>query len=108
MTSDEQAQEDKLFRQRQATFYRNVVARVPFVLQFQKTVTVSTDVDIISTKFNYKTVAAIIQSIQYDTNYFAPPYAKIMVQIRTKSQSPYMLDTDVSKAVLEVHSLVDE
>merc|ERR1719150_2349094 len=75
-------------------FDRTVIARIPFIIQFQKTVTVTTDVDIISTKFNYKTVAAIIQSIQYDTQFFAPPYAKIKMQIRTKSQYPYMFNSD--------------
>jgi len=88
------------FAQREATFTRTVVARIPFILQFQKTVTVTTDVDIISTKFNYKTVAAIIQSIQYDTQYFTPPYASIKMQIRTKSQYPYLLNIDTNTITL--------
>jgi len=82
-------------KKRTKTFMRNVVARIPFVLKFQKTVTVTTDVDIISTKFNYKTVAAIIQSIQYETQFFEAPYAKIRLQIRTKSQYPYLFNKNV-------------
>merc|ERR1719238_679718 len=75
---------------REARMDRNVIVRVPFTLRFQKTITVTTDVNIVSTKFNYKTVAAIIQSIQHSTQYFEPPYAQIMMQIRTKSQYPYL------------------
>lgn len=89
-----------LFKQREAYFERTIVARIPFILQFQKTVTVSTDVDIISTKFNYKTVAAIIQSVQYDTQFFAPPYAVVKLQIRTKSQYPYLFNNDASSVQL--------
>lgn len=86
---------------REAQFERKVTARIPFILQFQKTVTVTTDVDIISTKFNYKTVAAIIQSIQYDTQFFEPPYASIKMQIRTKSQYPYLFNKNVDS--IELH-----
>ena len=95
-----------------------------------QTITVTTDVNIVSTKFNYKTVAAIIQSIQcgvlvemaiavfvaapcsslkapppiyrHSTQYFQPPYAKIMMQIRTKSQYPYMFNKDTSTVNLHV------
>jgi len=70
-------------------FTRDVIVRMPFIIRFQKTITVHTDTNIVSTKFNYKTVAAIIQSVQHSTQYFAPPYAKLRVQIRTKSQYPY-------------------
>jgi len=94
-------------QKRKTTFDRQVVVRVPFVLRFQKTITVTTDVNIISTKFNYKTVAAIIQSIQYDTQYFKPPYAKVKLQIRTKSQYPYLFNTDVDTATLTVHSSIE-
>merc|ERR1719238_2640768 len=90
---------------REARMDRNVIVRVPFTLRFQKTITVTTDVNIVSTKFNYKTVAAIIQSIQHSTQYFEPPYAKIMMQIRTKSQYPYLFNTDVSTAILHAASV---
>merc|ERR1712048_541196 len=93
--------DDATFQKREALFERKVVARIPFILQFQKTVTVSTDVDIVSTKFNYKTVAAIIQSIQYDTQFFEPPYAKVKLQIRTKSQYPYLFNID--KDTIKLH-----
>merc|ERR1719429_639667 len=70
------------------------------IVKFQKTVIVDTALNVISTKFNYKTVAAIIQSIQYDTQFFEPPYAKIKLQIRTKSQYPYLFNTDVNTIAL--------
>jgi hypothetical protein len=89
---------------RESRMNRDVMVRVPFILRFQKTVTVTTDVNIVSTKYNYKTVAAIIQSIQHSTNYFTPPYAQIMMQIRTKSQYPYMFNKDATPT-LHVHSI---
>merc|ERR1719208_683909 len=108
-------------QKREVTFQRDVVARIPFILQFQKTVTVDTDVDLVAIKFNFKTVAAIIQSIQYDTQYFAPPYAKIKMQIRTKSQYPYRMNqdetillhpqpatTDANNIGMEIEHLMDD
>merc|ERR1719204_352550 len=89
-------------------FDREVVVRVPFVLRFQKTITVTTDVNIVATKYNYKTVAAIIQSIQHSTQYFGPPYAKIQMQIRTKSQYPYMFNEDVTTAKLHVATQIED
>jgi len=96
-----------ILQKRISTFDRNVMVRIPFILRFQKTITVTTDVNIISTKFNYKTVAAIIQSIQYDTQYFTPPYAKIKIQIRTKSQYPYLFNKDTDTVTLTVGSSVE-
>merc|ERR1719208_583029 len=93
-------------QKREVTFQRDVVARIPFILQFQKTVTVDTDVDLVAIKFNFKTVAAIIQSIQYDTQYFAPPYAKIKMQIRTKSQYPYLFNKEVDS--IKLHPVFDD
>jgi len=86
-------------RKRDLSLTRSVVVRVPFILRFQKTITVTVDVNVVSTKFNYKTVAAIIQSIQYDTRYFEPPYASVKLQIRTKSQYPYLFNDDAANTV---------
>jgi len=70
----------------------DVIIRTPLIIKFQKSVVVESEFEIISTKFNYKTVAAIIESIQLDTRYDAPPYARFELKIRTKSQYPYMFD----------------
>lgn len=93
---------------RQALWDRRVTVMLPIIITFQKTVTVSTQTDIISTKFNYKTVAALIQSIQYETQYFNPPYAKIKLRIRTKSQYPYMFHDDVARHHVSVGSISDD
>ena len=39
---------------------------------------------------------------RHSTQYFEPPYAKIMMQIRTKSQYPYLFNIDTSTAILHV------
>jgi len=98
---------DAEFSAKRVTYFeRTMTVRMPFILRFQKTITVDTDVNIISTKFNYKTVAAIIQSIQHSTQYFAPPYAKLNVQIRTKSQYPYMFKNNKNAGTAQDDTVV--
>lgn len=70
----------------------DVIIRTPLIIKFQKSVVVDSAFEIITTKFNYKTVAAIIESIQLDTRYDEPPYARFELKIKTKAQYPYMFD----------------